>query len=117
MPPIDVACGPMALLRLPPISAVTFLLRGGLPPSRRTVAADLGIPRAREATAAGLLTREYVVVDRPLGARHLVEHFDAVAVGVAQVDAERDAVVGDVVYLLSLTLDLLLELLEVVETF
>ena len=58
---------------------------------------------------------EYVVVDRPLGARHLVEHLDAVAVGVAQVDAERDAVVEDVLYRLSLGLDLAVELLEVVE--
>src|SRR5918993_1801700 len=71
------------------------LLRGGFPPRRRSDAADLGIPRAREATAPGLLTGEHVVVDRPLGARHLVEHLDAVAVRVAQVDAERDAVVDD----------------------
>src|SRR5471030_1950852 len=98
------------------MSDATFLLRGGLPPGRRTVAADLGIPGAREAAAPGLLAREDVVVDRPLGARHLVEHFDAVAVGIAQVDAERDAMVGDVVYRLALSLDLPVERLEVVET-
>ena len=69
--------------------------------------ADLGIPRAREATGPGLLTREDVVVDRPLGARHLVEHFDAVAVGVAQIDAERDAVVDDALYRLFLGLTVL----------
>src|SRR6266545_3369570 len=103
--------------RAPGKESTEILLRGGWPPGRRTAAAELGIPGAREATAAGLLTREYVVVDRPLGARHLVEHFDAVAVGVAQVDAERDAVVDDALYRLSLGLELLIERLEVVEAF
>src|SRR6187401_3179096 len=81
------------------------LLRGLFPRGRRAVA-DLGIPGAGEATVPGLLAREHVVVDRPFGARHLVEHLDAVAVGVAQVDAERDAVVGDAFYRLSLGLEL-----------
>src|SRR4051812_1531677 len=97
--------------------AATFLFRGRLHSGRPTVAADFRIPRAREAAAPGFLTSEYVVVDRPLGARHLVENFDAVAIGIAQVDAERDAVVGDVIYRLSLGLDPPIELLEIVETF
>src|SRR5258708_10999508 len=67
-----------------------FLFRGRFHLSRRSGTADLRIPRAREAAAPGLLTSEDVVIDRPLGAWHLIEHFDAVAVGVAQVDAERD---------------------------
>src|SRR5205823_13932319 len=55
--------------------------------------ADLGVPRTGEAAAAGLLAREDVIIDRPFGARHLIEHLDAIAVGVAQIDAERDAVI------------------------
>src|SRR4030095_371261 len=102
---------------MPSSYSAAALLRGGLPPSRRTVAADLGIPRAGEATGPRLLTGEYDVIDQPPGARHLVEHLDAVAVGVAQVDAERDAVVDDALYRLSLSLEFLIELLEVVETF
>ena len=58
-----------------------------------------------------------MVVDRPFGARHFVEHLDAVAVGIAQIDAERDAVIGDVVDRLPLLLDAAIELLQVVERF
>src|SRR5579872_5178714 len=74
------------------------------------------VPRTRETAAADLVAREDVVIDRPLAARQFVEHLDAIAVGVAQVDAERDAVIGDVVDLDALGLDAVIELLQIVET-
>src|SRR5215472_12217764 len=67
-----------------------------LPHRRRAIGPDLGVPRAGETAAADLVAREDVVIDRPFGARHLVKHFDAVAVGIAGIDAERDPVIGDV---------------------
>src|SRR5205807_5788108 len=84
---------------------------------RRPIGADLGVPRAGEAAATDLVAREDVVVGWPFGARHLVEYLDAVAVGVAQIDAERDAVIGDVVWLDALRLDPLVELLQIIEAF
>src|SRR5437868_5401431 len=63
------------------------------------------VPGAGEAAAADLVAREDVVIDRPFGARYFVEHLDAIAVGVAQINAERDPVIGDVVDLDPLRLD------------
>src|SRR5436305_10622922 len=69
------------------------------------------VPGAGEAAAADLVAREDVVIDRPFGARHFVEHLDAVAVGVAQINAERDPVLGDEVDLEALRLDAAAEVL------
>src|SRR5437868_14057431 len=109
----------MGFAALSPSYTKFVLLRGGglRHRGRGAVGADLGVPRTGEAAAAGLLAREDVIIDRPFGARHLIEHLDAIAVGVAQIDAERDAVSGDVVRLDALCLDAVIELLEVVEAF
>src|SRR5439155_14344986 len=99
-------------------AAGRLLRRGGLRLRHRwAVGADLGVPRAGEAAAADLVTREDVIVGRPFGARHLVEHLDAVAVGIAQVDAERDPVIRDMLDRLSLRLDALVELLQIIKAF
>jgi hypothetical protein len=75
------------------------------------------VPGAGETAAADLVAGEDVIVDRPFGPRHLIKHLDAVAVGVAQIDAERNAVVGDVLDRLTLRLDAVVEFLQVVERF
>src|SRR5204862_874763 len=73
------------------------------------------VPGAGEAAAAYLVAREDVVIDRPFGARHFVEYLDAIAVGVAQINAERDAVISDVVDLDPLRLDAAIKIFQIVE--
>src|ERR1700737_1905792 len=82
---------------------------------RRPIGADFGVPRTRKTTAADLVTREDVVVGRPFGARHLVKDLDAVAVRIARIDAERDAVIRNVLDRPALRLDAVVEALEIVE--
>src|SRR5215472_6039945 len=82
---------------------------------RRPVRPYLRVPRAGEATAADLVAREDVVIDRPLGARHLVKHLDTVAVGIARIDAERDAMIGNMLDRPAFGFDAAVKILQIVE--
>ena len=65
-------------------------------PLRRHHAGGLGVlvPWARE---AALFHGEDILRLRPLCARQLVGDFQAIAIRIAEIDAERDAVIGDMV--------------------
>src|SRR3974377_878032 len=62
---------------------------GGLPRG------DLRVPGAGEQAAPNHVGGENPLMPRPLAARQLVIHLDAVAIGVAEVDPERDPVIDD----------------------
>src|SRR5215470_16546737 len=111
-----------------PISGRKSIPAGGHPADRdegyllrcdrlrlRPVRPNLGVPRAGEATAADLVAREDVVIDRPLGARHLVKHLDTVAVGIARIDAERDAMIGNMLDRPAFGFDAAVKILQIVE--
>src|SRR4051795_6430850 len=53
------------------------------------------VPWTGEAAEIGDITREQTLLPRPFRARLLVGDFDPVAVGIAEVDAEREAVIDD----------------------
>src|SRR6185437_11795599 len=59
------------------------------------IAARLLVPRPREAPARHHVVGEHVLLSWPLLARQFVGHFEPVAVGVAEVDTQRDAVIDD----------------------
>src|ERR671922_2067485 len=55
------------------------------------------VPRAREMPAQSVLSGENPILSGPLTPGQLVGYLDAIAVGIVEIDAHRDAMVGDAV--------------------
>src|SRR5579863_9423648 len=76
---------------------------------------QLLVPRPRKTALVHHLGGEDLLMPRPLCARQLVIHLDAVAVRIAEIDAERHPVIGDALDRYLLLLDPTVEFLQIVE--